>query len=121
VITLLRVINIAQLDLTDFPFASINLSIWSTLEPSLGIVNASLPVLRPIASSMSTRFPLFSWAKTTFSGSRGTTAKDTAVSGTKGTGASGHSKFQRLADPTDQLYQLETIHLVGKDKVKRLV
>ncbi|KAF2008746.1 hypothetical protein BU24DRAFT_321242, partial [Aaosphaeria arxii CBS 175.79] len=52
IISLLRVINVAKLDLTDFTYACINLSIWAILEPTLGIVNACLPVFRPIASSV---------------------------------------------------------------------
>ena len=46
-ISLLRVLFVNNVDLVDFTYSSIGLSRWSFLEPSLGVVNACLPVTRP--------------------------------------------------------------------------
>lgn len=48
VISLVRVIYVRTLDLTDFMYSSANLFSWSMLEPTLGIVNACLPVMQPV-------------------------------------------------------------------------
>ena len=47
VVSLLRVLFINNLDLVDFSYSSNGLGRWSFLEPSLGVVNTCLPVMRP--------------------------------------------------------------------------
>lgn len=103
------------MDLADFPYASANLSIWSTLEPTLGILNGFLPVLRPIGSFVS-ELPVFIWAESSFRSLR-TRKGDRSTGSTEaslGTSSKG-PKFKRPADSTDQLYQLDTIHLVRNE------
>ncbi len=66
---------------------------------------------------------MFTWVKSSFR-SFGTsrTGKSTAQTASiSGVASSKGNKFQRLADPTDQLYQLDTIHLVGKEDRENLV
>ncbi|CAI6039114.1 unnamed protein product [Clonostachys chloroleuca] len=47
IISMLRVISVAQWDLDDVTYATTNVSIYSVLEPCLGVVNACLPTIQP--------------------------------------------------------------------------
>ena len=47
IISLLRVISITQWDLDDVAYSSTEVSIYSVLEPCLGVVNACLPTIQP--------------------------------------------------------------------------
>lgn len=51
-ITILRVVYLHTLDLVDFTYSSAMLCVWSVLEPTLGIVNACLPLVRPATDKL---------------------------------------------------------------------
>ncbi|PVI01621.1 hypothetical protein DM02DRAFT_627521 [Periconia macrospinosa] len=120
IISILRVIYVAKMDLTDFAYASVDLSIWSVLEPTLGIVNACLPVLRPIIARLMNS-PAFVWARTTVWGSTKSASQGTELtfdknrkSGWKGMLSSNKpdaKDFKKIRDP----YALDTVNLVGND------
>jgi hypothetical protein len=118
VVSLLRVVYIANMDIADFSYAATDLAIWSFLEPSLGIVNASLPVLRPVGSRILNSSAL-EWARSSLRSSKSTagTGKERASSGwtRSKSGKSQSDSFQRLEDPTDRMYPLDTINLVGEE------
>lgn len=101
----------------DLTYASVDLFLWSIFEPTLGILNASLPVLRPIGSAIS-RLTVVSWAKSAFQSYA--TSSDRKTGGSSRTIEGSNSdprtdKFRRLADPTDKMYQLDTINLIGDE------
>ncbi|KAF2194318.1 hypothetical protein K469DRAFT_437352, partial [Zopfia rhizophila CBS 207.26] len=48
VVSLLRVVYIIRMDLHDFSYTYADLGMWSIVEPLLGVVNACLPVMRPL-------------------------------------------------------------------------
>ena len=48
IISLIRVVYVRNLDLHDFIYSGADLTSWSLLEPTLGVVNACLPVLKPV-------------------------------------------------------------------------
>lgn len=48
-----RIHAIATLDYLDFSYSVVPDGVYSVLEPCLGVINASLPVLQPIAEKMS--------------------------------------------------------------------
>lgn len=63
VLTILRVIYLHNLNLVDFTYSSAMLSIWSVLEPTLGIVNACLPLIRPASDKLFCLVSLwFNWS-----------------------------------------------------------
>ena len=47
VVTILRIVTAAQFDIDDFTYGFAKLAIWTDLEPTLGMVNACLPVIQP--------------------------------------------------------------------------
>uniref|UniRef100_A0A8H7KCA7 Glucose-methanol-choline oxidoreductase N-terminal domain-containing protein n=1 Tax=Bionectria ochroleuca TaxID=29856 RepID=A0A8H7KCA7_BIOOC len=52
IISMLRVISVSQWDLDDVTYATTNVSIYSGLEPCLGVVNACLPTIQPTIKSI---------------------------------------------------------------------
>lgn len=126
IITLLRVTYIARMNLLDFSYASVDLAIWSILEPTLGILNASLPVLRPVGSHIFESHAL-TWARNSF---RSLLTQISTRGGTENSGSgrswprlskkSTRDSFLRLGDPTDRLYPLDTINLGGSAEGQEL-
>jgi hypothetical protein len=119
VISALRVVYIANMDLNDFTYAAADLVLWSFLEPSLGIINASLPVLKPVGSLI-VHSPALDWARSSSRTSRSMAATAPGRKPTSGWTKSASRKsqsesFQRLEDPTDRMYPLDTINLVGEE------
>jgi hypothetical protein len=111
------VVEVSRTDFTDLTYASIDLFLWSIFEPTLGILNASLPVLRPIGSAVA-RLSIVGWAKSSFrsyatSSNRNTGGASITIGG--GSANSRGDKFRRLEDPTDKMYQLDTINLIGDE------
>ncbi|KAI9650356.1 ATP-dependent RNA helicase [Ciborinia camelliae] len=47
IITLCRIIWLQHWNLADVTYSSLDICIWSALEPNLGVVNACLPVMQP--------------------------------------------------------------------------
>ena len=107
------------MNLDDFSYSAVDLGVWSILEPTLGIVNASLPVLHPVGSNIF-ESSAYAWARTSFR----SLLSPRSTQGETDNIASGRSwprspkrtdrdSFRRLADPTDRLYPLDTINSVG--------
>lgn len=72
-VTILRIVAVKQLKLTDLSYSAVNDGIWSELEPCLGIVNACLPVLQPALAEILT-FNVLTW---TTKSTRGSSARST--------------------------------------------
>ena len=61
-VTVLLITTLIQLDTTDISHSIVNTTIWSSLEPCLGIVIACLPVLQPTVAKISGKGTL-AWAR----------------------------------------------------------
>ncbi|KAI4114152.1 MAG: hypothetical protein LQ338_008046, partial [Usnochroma carphineum] len=48
--SILRIPFLAQLDYNDLPYTIVNSAIWINVEVAIGIVSASLPIMRPLVS-----------------------------------------------------------------------
>ncbi|ROW16455.1 hypothetical protein VPNG_02754 [Cytospora leucostoma] len=57
IISLLRVITVAHWDLNDITYSSSGVSVYSVLEPTLGIINICLPTIRPAMLAIAGRNP----------------------------------------------------------------
>lgn len=57
IISVVRVIYTGNLDSKDIFYSSADLLIWSVLESTLGVVNASLPVLKPVFQQLAESHP----------------------------------------------------------------
>lgn len=62
VVTALRIVYLVKLDYSDFSYSGGLFSIWSIVENNLGIVNACLPVMRPLLRKIPDWFP-FLWLR----------------------------------------------------------
>ena len=68
IVSIFRIVSIKQLDLdSDLSYDSVPDRICSALEPTLGVVNACLPLLKPVASKMSDG-TMLAWSKLRSSG-----------------------------------------------------
>ena len=52
VISAIRVVSLARWDFSDISWGMWKVAVWSTLEPTLGIINCCLPVLNPVAETV---------------------------------------------------------------------
>ncbi|KAF2197695.1 hypothetical protein GQ43DRAFT_337432, partial [Delitschia confertaspora ATCC 74209] len=52
VVSLLRVLYISRMDIHDFHYTYAGLGMWSIVEPQLGIINACMPVMRPLLNQL---------------------------------------------------------------------
>lgn len=107
------------MDINDFTYAAADLAVWSFLEPSLGIINASLPVLRPVGLRIYNSSAI-EWAKsslrTTRSAGPSSNGQKSRNVWTRSRSKNSHvDSFRRLEDPTDRMYPLDTINLVGTE------
>lgn len=59
---MLRCYYVANLQLTDSTYNIVDDNITIALEPTLGVVNACLPILQPVASNVA-RSSIFSWVR----------------------------------------------------------
>ena len=53
ILSAIRINAIATLDYTDFSYSVVPDGIYSVLEPCLGVINTSLPVLQPVVNKLS--------------------------------------------------------------------
>jgi hypothetical protein len=111
--SLLRVVYVARMDITGLMYAPANLAVWFFLEPYLGIINASLPILRPTGSRIFNS-PALEWSRSSVRSSKTTAATALGRKASSGWTRSKSKQSQsdsldRLEDPTDQIYQLDTI------------
>ncbi|KAI1075918.1 hypothetical protein F5B20DRAFT_558382 [Whalleya microplaca] len=60
VLSLLRVISILAWDLTDATYTTTGVAVYSILEPTLGVVNACLPTIKPAIRRLFVNVPLSS-------------------------------------------------------------
>lgn len=94
VITILRIKALYDLDLTDITYSIGPMGLWTGLEPTLGIINACLPVIQPILHKLSQK-NVFSWGQSA-------TKRGHVGSGVQGAHEGGgeytRKKFQRLDD-----------------------
>ena len=68
IISVIRIVSIKQLDLdSDLSYDAVLDSVTSALEPTLGVVNACLPILQPVASKLSDG-TMLAWSKLRSSG-----------------------------------------------------
>ena len=116
VISLLRVIVISRLNLADFTYATAPIGIWSQLEPALGVVNASLPILRPIFKEIS-KSRVFRWIVSVTKGVVSKNQDGNSAPGRKNIlslrkSANRHDKFEKPANTMDRLYPLDTTNAV---------
>lgn len=54
VLSAVRIKSIVDLDLLDFSYSVVPDGVYSVLEPCLGVINASLPVLQPVTEKLAT-------------------------------------------------------------------
>jgi hypothetical protein len=105
IVSMLRVIYIARMNLHDFSYTYADLGMWSIVEAQLGVMNACLPVMRPvidrlIKSRVSQRVTPLNWRSVC---SEPSIPIPVMVE---------NSDLQRFASPVDKLYPLDTVHLV---------
>lgn len=63
IVSIIRIVSIKQVNLnSDFPYDGVLDTICSALEPTLGVVNACLPILQPAASKISDS-TMLAWSK----------------------------------------------------------
>ena len=64
IISIFRIVTIKRLDIySDVTYASVSDNIFMGLEPTLGVINACLPILQPAVSRFSGKMTLtwFNW------------------------------------------------------------
>ncbi|KAF2490215.1 hypothetical protein BU16DRAFT_470007, partial [Lophium mytilinum] len=126
VISTFRIVCIARIDLQDFTHGAADLGVWSFLEPALGVVNACLPVLRPIFPRFAPSSKWKNYFSVRIRGSRKTQSSASMRQGPeiKGRGIfpgiAGsrnciNTGFRKAVDLVELLYPLDTINLVGND------
>lgn len=100
VLSLLRVIYLHNWDLNDVTYSSTTISIFSILEPTLGVINASLPVMKPAFNMILNSRPLDrtkqAFTRGSFSNSNATTSRDRKPSSANKSISNGRSV--RLSD-----------------------
>ncbi|KAK8177277.1 hypothetical protein IWX90DRAFT_13025 [Phyllosticta citrichinensis] len=56
IITILRAIALARIDLWNISYSIVDSLFWSTVEPAVAITNACIPAIRPLLSAFMSRF-----------------------------------------------------------------
>jgi hypothetical protein len=116
IISLLRVIYVHNLNLADFWYSSAGLANWSVLEPTLGIVNACLPVLRPVAQKI-LGSKVFAWKSGSGEGSAQAISRRSFSYGVKRGEKCTDDGESRLSSGAErQLYPLDTISVGGTEQ-----
>ncbi|RDL41292.1 uncharacterized protein BP5553_01271 [Venustampulla echinocandica] len=115
IISILRVVAIQELDYSDVSYNIVWDTMWTVLEPTLGVINACLPMLQPVASKASNS-QLFSYARSGKStkGSGSTKQLWTASSSTRGV-RSDHSKAKNFVRIPGDGYSLTDLCTTQND------
>jgi hypothetical protein len=95
------------MDLHDFHYTYADLGMWSIIEPQLGVINACMPVMRPLLSRAAKSKACQRVLPESWVGSSSEHATQVLVKYDNG-------KARRATAPVDKLYPLDTVHLVGR-------
>jgi len=111
VVSLLRVLYIARMDIHDFHYTYADFGMWSIVEAQLGTINACMPVMRPLLHRLA-RSKVCQWLlpPSLLKGSSNFTALAAHING----------QLKEPTPPMDKLYPLDTIHLVGNANVSTI-
>jgi hypothetical protein len=120
ILSILRTVNVTQIDFPDFHHYIHSLEIWSAIEPTLGIIVACMPVLRPAFTRIS-KSPLLLWSHRSTELDEGSSEENLTRSRNfrSITQRSDKGQFQRIEDPVDRMYPLCDIK-AGEDGDARL-
>ncbi|KAK5634996.1 hypothetical protein RRF57_010708 [Xylaria bambusicola] len=99
ILSLLRILSIPAWDLTDPTYTGTGITVYSILEPTLGVVNACLPTMRPALGVIFKNGP-FNWGQLTLHSTR----RSSKASKTRDS-----HHFERLKDET----ALHNIHVAS--------
>ena len=113
VLSAVRIHAIVTLDYTDFSYSVVPDGVYSVLEPCLGVVNASLPVLQPVVQKLS-HSRIFSLRRTTGVSSTSTPRKKRIGNSWSASGEETKPKrFHRLEDAAglDDHVPLADVHI----------
>jgi hypothetical protein len=110
VINSLRILYLHDMDLLDISYSGAALARWSVLEHTLGVVNAGLPVMRPVLQKLlgSSRFD---WTKASRGSRINAEAESERLPGPATGASSSHPEtkhFHRLDS-----YSLNEVHIHG--------
>lgn len=113
VLTILRINSVQILDLTDVTSSCAPLALWTVLEPTLGVVNACLPVMRPalqkIFGSDAILWTLLSTRSSESKSSKGSKLLGSSFKGDNMVDAGRENDFQRLYDDRHTLAEQKNI------------
>lgn len=105
ILSAIRVSSIAALDYNDFTHSVVPDAIYSVLEPCLGVINASLPILQPVASRIAKSrvysYLLYSMP-TSFGFSKGAGSTPKMSRSPIGSGGQGSGNSRTTANRTDE-------------------
>jgi hypothetical protein len=112
VITLLRILYLHNMDLLDLSYSGAALARWSVLEPTLGVVNACLPVMRPVLQKLlgSSRFE---WTKASRGSRKNVDAESEWLPGPAKGAPSSHPDTKHFHRLTNDSYSLNEVHTHG--------
>jgi hypothetical protein len=104
IVSLLRVVYISRMDLHDFAYTYADLGMWSIVEPQLGVINACLPVMRPIIHQAMKSKAYQRLVPSSAGPFDQSTSQPKPPNGTDG---------YIPHNTVDKLYPLDSVHLVG--------
>ena len=105
IISIVRVISIHRLDYQDVTYSLVLDNICTSLEPTLGVINACLPILQPVVSKVCGS-TVFAWSKN-WKSSGGSSRGRLWLKGSHE--PSGHSNTDRFRQPPGDLYPLTNL------------
>ncbi|KAI1505915.1 hypothetical protein F5X99DRAFT_366534 [Biscogniauxia marginata] len=98
VLSLLRVVSLLEWDLTDITYTGTRIAIYSILEPTLGVVNACLPTIKPALHKISRTHPFDGISKGSNSTNKSSLNASRDRKRPPGAGIVNHHEFIRLND-----------------------
>ena len=93
------------MDLHDFSYTYVDLGMWSIVEPQLGVVNACLPVMRPVLDRLTKSYSSQRVIPSSWRGNSSEPSTPTPV-------MVDNKNLYKFASPVDKLYPLDTVNLV---------